>query len=442
MNDDKNLNQPVDNTNIDDYQKILDKYAASVKPEDDQSPQTDNPKTAKPEPTAELKEVDSDIKAEDPLKLKDINSLQLEAPDNQPLPASLPEEKIIASSTEKPSEDLLPDTPIIAKPDEETLPSSTPEITPSPIAPQSEKPPVVEEKSKTPEEIKAEINKILTDEPTDQATQSEANSKPKSSGLKGIFVFALIIFFLVVGAWAYFLFLYQPSNNSSKSVTTLPTPTETVSQGTCELNGETYQVGESFASADGCNTCTCTEPDMIACTEKACTTTPSVSTATPSASTTIPKDWKIYTDSTYEFSVGYPSDWVVKKESNGLSLASAEMNKKIESEGLKPSNGPEVNISVYDSFLKLPEHMIGQSSSKSTKSLKEYVNFYLSKVKEISINGTNGYSGYTELPKHDIYLQKGNKIILLSEIGEGLTNNGFKADQKTIDMIISTVKFN
>jgi hypothetical protein len=39
---------------------------------------------------------------------------------------------------------------------------------------------------------------------------------------------------------------------------------------TCEYNGETYFVGESFPSADGCNTCGCQEGGKVACTLMAC----------------------------------------------------------------------------------------------------------------------------------------------------------------------------
>lgn len=38
----------------------------------------------------------------------------------------------------------------------------------------------------------------------------------------------------------------------------------------CEYGGQPYQAGESFPADDGCNTCTCTEGGLIACTERAC----------------------------------------------------------------------------------------------------------------------------------------------------------------------------
>ena len=44
---------------------------------------------------------------------------------------------------------------------------------------------------------------------------------------------------------------------------------------TCEYGGETYQVGDTFESDDGCNTCSCDEYEgetMVPCTEMACDT--------------------------------------------------------------------------------------------------------------------------------------------------------------------------
>lgn len=39
---------------------------------------------------------------------------------------------------------------------------------------------------------------------------------------------------------------------------------------TCEYNGETYFVGETFPSEDGCNTCGCHENGVVGCTLMAC----------------------------------------------------------------------------------------------------------------------------------------------------------------------------
>jgi len=42
----------------------------------------------------------------------------------------------------------------------------------------------------------------------------------------------------------------------------------------CQHAGKTYVAGDSFPSADGCNTCTCTEQGSVSCTERACACNP------------------------------------------------------------------------------------------------------------------------------------------------------------------------
>ena len=42
---------------------------------------------------------------------------------------------------------------------------------------------------------------------------------------------------------------------------------------TCDQDGKTHAVGESFPSTDGCNTCSCTETG-VACTQRACAPAP------------------------------------------------------------------------------------------------------------------------------------------------------------------------
>ena len=43
---------------------------------------------------------------------------------------------------------------------------------------------------------------------------------------------------------------------------------------TCEDGSETYCAGVSYLSSDGCNTCTCTENGVSACTMMACPDSP------------------------------------------------------------------------------------------------------------------------------------------------------------------------
>jgi von Willebrand factor type C domain len=41
---------------------------------------------------------------------------------------------------------------------------------------------------------------------------------------------------------------------------------------TCEYDGVTYEVGDSFEDSEGCNICACEEGGNVACTTLACPT--------------------------------------------------------------------------------------------------------------------------------------------------------------------------
>jgi len=277
MDNSNNQNQPNENN---DYQGVLDQAAASVKPE--------------PEPELE-KEKNADPQA----FIKEVNSPQLESPIHPSLSANLEEEPIVTP----------PVTPEIPTP---STPTPTPVSTPAP--------PIQQEETRTPEEIKEEVNKILAD---DIPSSNSDVVPPVKSGLnffKIFFIFSLLAFLAIGGILIYSLFFAPSSQTASNKSTVNPTPT--VSSGVfCDLNNKRYFQGESFPSADGCNTCTCESQDIIACTEKACLATKSA-TLTPTKSATsssIPKDWKVYEDKEIGFSFSYPKNiTLTKKISNGV----------------------------------------------------------------------------------------------------------------------------
>lgn len=133
---------------------------------------------------------------------------------------------------------------------------------------------------------------------------------PKENNFfKYLFFFSLVIFIIVLVS-VIFSFVNSQKDSSSNS-STVPTvaPTETANSSSCEINGENYQIGESFTATDGCNTCTC-NPDMtIVCTEKTCPASTSSVKLSPTKSATtsvIPADWKTYSNSKFAFSFRYP----------------------------------------------------------------------------------------------------------------------------------------
>ena len=239
MNDDKN-NNPIDASvkNNDDYQKIIDDYAATIKSEN----------TTKPEEPQESK-----LDTEENLSLKDINSLQLEAPD--PV-LGLPETPV-----ETPVETLNPI-------EEDFQPIREDNLPPLPTSPNID-------------EVKDQVNEILNYPTRSDDTNESLPPEIKSSSNipKILFFISLSVFILIIGALVYFLTSGSKSTDKSDSTITI---TPTVSVVACTLNGMSFGIGQSFKSADGCNTCSCTAPDVIACTEMACEITPT-NTATKSA---------------------------------------------------------------------------------------------------------------------------------------------------------------
>lgn len=250
--DDIKSNNPNNQTQ-DDYQEILDKYAASIKPE----PQTVPSETPQPTVNPELE---------------------------TPQPTVNPEPEIPQPTI--PADALKEVTPS-PEPSLETTPLTQPtDIIPEAPASQPITPP--EPETKTPEEIKAEIDRILTDEPSSD-NQPKTTPLPSSSGsgkfVKFLFTISLVIFLAVAGGLAYFIFINKPvKNNISNDI--IPTQAPKPS---CVLNGVEYKLGDSFPSADGCNTCVCQAEDAISCTQRDCSTvntTPSISPATQSATPT------------------------------------------------------------------------------------------------------------------------------------------------------------
>lgn len=317
MDDNQNKNQP--NSVSSDYQKILDEYAASVKPESSQ-PLENLPEEKIPvdslKETISLPQEPKKITAETPEKTLADDLAEAIAQKKQPepiKPSPVSEPPIHPSLVDNLDENDVEQKPI-------NLPPASTLETEKPVATVFEpiKNQVTENQTskseipqpeKTPEEIKAEINRLLTDDETKTNTSVPSSSKPNSSVGKVFFTLALILFFAVAAGLSYFLFLVpsnssnstKSTNDNAKTDSTTPTDTPADSDGVCELNGKTYQVGESFASADGCNTCSCSSAGVITCTEMACTGTPAVTSATPSAqkSSNLLSSFKVsYTTST------------------------------------------------------------------------------------------------------------------------------------------------
>jgi len=74
----------------------------------------------------------------------------------------------------------------------------------------------------------------------------------------------IIVAFLVVFCFGIFLgFALKNSQNNGGSINLNPFPSS------CQYNGKTYKSGDGFTAADGCNSCSC-ENGQVVCTLMAC----------------------------------------------------------------------------------------------------------------------------------------------------------------------------
>lgn len=205
------------------------------------------------------------------------------------------------TTNQETTETSVNQTPINPEPVAQTpvtvpeMPAQEPELQPQPetVAPSNEYQQVLNEYAVNTEKLPP-INTEPAEAPTRSSEEQLQNlgisPPPKTSGgfIKVFFIIALIIFIFVIAALglAYFKSQQSPDNSDSSSFDTVKTSPTPIS-GNCFLNDKTYQIGESFAAADGCNTCTCDSADVISCTEKACATPTAIPTKVATESATI-----------------------------------------------------------------------------------------------------------------------------------------------------------
>jgi len=241
MDDPNQINPPQNtsdnNPQIDsqEYQDILDKYAKEI---------AKNPPEPQTPPEPNIDSLPSDIEL-------------TQVPPTAPIPSSPPPQPEF-EFPQPPPQEVTPVTPDL------------PHELPPPLPPKDDIEPPIEE---------------------------IPHSKPNPF-LKLLFFISLLVFLAVILGLVY-VYLIAPAqiNQQNLPQTDQNTPTS-IPSGVCLLNDQSFNVGQSFPAADGCNTCTCGSDLTISCTEMACDTSTSV----------IPSDWQTYTNSQYKFSFQYPPD--------------------------------------------------------------------------------------------------------------------------------------
>lgn len=107
--------------------------------------------------------------------------------------------------------------------------------------------------------------------------------KPKINFAKILFFISFFIFLIVLSFLVFaFLNKQKTQQNIIQNNEITPSPA-IITGGFCNLNDKQYSIGETFPSADGCNTCSCNQDLYIVCTEKACEELSTVPTLVPTA---------------------------------------------------------------------------------------------------------------------------------------------------------------
>lgn len=140
-----------------------------------------------------------------------------------------------------------------------------------------------------------------------------------------------------------------------------------------------------------------------------------IPTATPTVivqANDITANWKTYKDSAFNYSIKYPSDWVLKNHSKNLiSLASAKVNEFLETHQV--GGTPNIMVNVY-SLSELPNNTENLSFDNWIKQ-QEDQNLFSNK-ESIIVDGQNGYSvnSVGESATKEIYINKNNVIYHIS----------------------------
>lgn len=255
--------------------------------------------------------------------------------------------------------------------------------------------------SEDPEMIKQKIAEVLSYNTASNTGNSSSDNPKVSKVIKTLFILSLIILLGIVGNFVYFFTKPGFKENSNKKTDSNPIPVLTESGVTCELNGFIYKEGQSFPSADDCNTCTCKPSGEISCTEKECvSTTPATDSATKLNTTPdIPSDWDIYINPQYKYSINYSPEWVTKtypeyKNIIVFQTPEGKNNEEIEKTlppGDRPANCGDYQITCYKSFTE----MIDGTEQQAIKVNSLSDRLKTSLFKDLSQNTINGFTSYS-----------------------------------------------
>lgn len=280
--------------------------------------------------------------------------------------------------------------------------------------------PVLNNRINDPTVIVPPASSIKTDLPPIENNQNlEAQSKSKNMLPKIFFLVSIIIFFIVMGVFAYTFSTGNNFNNLIKGVpfnnTTLKNSSDQ-GQG-CSVNDKQYENNQIFAAEDGCNSCTCKD-GSVTCTNNTCLGTKNNDSTTKETSNS---KFTQYLNKESGISLEFPSSWFLKERSNNessalISLLSPEFI-KAKTNSTETPNAEGIEVNPFDNIIDMAGVLHPSTIIKET--IYEYLttnSHVFSNPVKINIGGLTGYQTFYESgsqSRYEIFLQNRQRIIYI-----------------------------
>lgn len=123
--------------------------------------------------------------------------------------------------------------------------------------------------------------------------------------------------------------------------------------------------------------------------------------------------WKVFSDLELKYSIKYPQDWMVEKNSPTEISFYSPSRLKIKEENSNPIS-PNIKLTIHKPFSDFP-------SNPKKLNLEDWINLQNSEdiFKKININGLDAYETITSYPTRIIFLQKGDSVYNIFDSSAG-----------------------
>lgn len=262
------------------------------------------------------------------------------------------------------------------------------------------------------------------------------DTKQSSKFPKLIIFLASVVLISLIGTVVYLV----SQNQALKSqINQVPEAPQVSDAKICEYNGQTYKIGESFISTDGCNSCSCTETGEVACTIMACGDDAGQVQADPTMG------WQLFANE--YFSLKYPRVMTVTEgEGDGQNGLTKYVEFKYYPENSEENTeivgGYTFNVyRHYDSNLNSMQRINDARSTAVANCDGDKDS--ISSIKQVKFGENEGYQytveNCTPMINTLTFIDSNGVIFEIATSSSGDNKQEYK---KTIDQVLSTFKFN